>query len=248
MSVNPDAVRQDVERFYAAHARSASSSCCQPSSEGACCGTYPVELLESVPEDIASFSLGCANPITAGRLQRGETVLDLGSGGGLDCFLAAREVGPEGRVIGVDMTDAMLERAEAARRRAGASNVEFRKGLIEALPVAEGSVDVVLSNCVINLAPDKTLVFREVARVLRPGGRISVGDIVTRGALRPDLRDQVDSWAACVAGALTGEDYARGLREAGLVDVEVRPADGRRLEEIPEGIPFSALITARRPG
>jgi SAM-dependent methyltransferase len=248
MSVDPDAVRQDVERYYAAHARNASSSCCEPSSEGACCGTYPVELLESVPEDIASFTLGCANPITAGRLRPGETVLDLGSGGGLDCFLAAREVGPEGHVIGVDMTDAMLERAEAARKRAGASNVEFRKGLIEALPVADGSVDVVLSNCVINLAPDKAPVFREIARVLRPGGRISVGDIVTRGALRPDLRDQADSWAACVAGGLTEEDYARGLREAGLVEVEVRPADGRRPEEIAEGVPFSALITARRPG
>ena len=247
MTTTPDAVHQDVERYYAAHARNAGSACCDKSSDEACCGTYPVELLESVPADIASFSLGCANPITAAGLKPGETVVDLGSGGGLDCFLAAREVGPGGRVIGIDMTDAMLERAEANRLRAGAQNVEFRMGLIEALPVADGSVDVVVSNCVINLAPDKAPVFREIARVLRPGGRLCVGDIVTRGSLREDLRQQADSWAACIAGALTAEAYAAGLTAVGLGGVEVRPADGRNPDEIPEGIPYSALITARRP-
>jgi ubiquinone/menaquinone biosynthesis C-methylase UbiE len=193
------------------------------------------------------MSFGCADPVSAADLKPGETVLDLGSGGGLDCFLAARQVGSEGRVIGVDMTDAMLERAEANRARAGLANVEFRKGLIEALPAEEASVDVVLSNCVINLAPDKAPVFREIARVLRPGGRLAVADIVTRGPMREELTRQADSWAACVAGALTVDAYARGLGDAGLEHVEARPADGRGIDEIPEGIPFSALITARRP-
>jgi ubiquinone/menaquinone biosynthesis C-methylase UbiE len=206
-----------------------------------------VELLESVPADAANMSLGCADPVSAADLRPGETVLDLGSGGGLDCFLAARQVGEKGRVIGVDMTDAMLERAEANRARAGAANVEFRKGLIEALPVADGSVDAVISNCVINLAPDKAPVFREIARVLKPGGRLAVADIVTNGPLRADLKAMADSWAACVAGALTLDAYTRGLAGAGLEDVRARPADGRAEEQVPEGLPFSAVITARKP-
>ncbi len=248
MTANPDAIRQDVERYYSERARDANPSCCDPeASAGACCTSYPVELLDGVPADAAGMSLGCADPVSAAALQPGETVLDLGSGGGLDCFLAARQVGEGGRVIGVDMTDAMLERAEANRARAGVANVEFRKGLIEGLPVADSSVDVVISNCVINLAPDKAHVFREIARVLKPGGRLAVADIVTRGPMRDDLRQLADSWAACVAGALTIDDYARGLAEAGLEDARARPADGSDAERIPEGLPFSALITARKP-
>ncbi|HLB65308.1 MAG TPA: arsenite methyltransferase [Anaerolineales bacterium] len=248
MTANPDAVRQDVERYYSERAREESGPCCDSESSGStCCNSYPVELLEGVPADAAGMSLGCADPVSAAGLQAGETVLDLGSGGGLDCFLAAREVGPQGRVIGVDMTDAMLERAEANRARAGAANVEFRKGLIEALPVADAGVDVVISNCVINLAPDKAPVLREIARVLKPGGRLAVADIVTRGPILSELRKLVDSWAACVAGALTVEAYIRGLTEAGFEDVRARPADGRDEEQIAEGLPFSALITARKP-
>jgi SAM-dependent methyltransferase len=250
MTTNPDAIRQEVERYYAARAREAEASCCgtAEASGGACCGNYPVELLDSVPPEAAGMSFGCADPISAADLKPGETVLDLGSGGGLDCFLAARQVGPEGHVIGVDMTDAMLERAEANRARAGLTNVEFRKGLIESLPAADASVEVVLSNCVINLAPDKGPVFREIARVLRPGGRVAVADIVTRGPMSEELKQQADAWASCVAGALTVESYARGLAEAGLEAVEVRPADGRKIGEISEGIPFSAVITGHKPG
>ena len=248
MIANPDGVRQEVERYYSARAREQSGACCDSeSSGGTCCNSYPVELLEGVPADAAGMSLGCADPVSAAGLQPGETVLDLGSGGGLDCFLAAREVGPQGRVIGVDMTDAMLERAEANRARAGAANVEFRKGLIEALPLPDAGVDVVISNCVINLAPDKAPVFREIARVLKPGGRLAVADIVTRGPIRAELRELVDSWAACVAGALTVEGYTRRLAEAGFEDVRAQPADGRDEGQIPEGLPFSALITARKP-
>jgi SAM-dependent methyltransferase len=249
MTTDPETVHQEVERYYASRAREDAGACCSPASaESACCTDYPVELLERVPAGVAGLSLGCADPVSAAGLQPGETVLDLGSGGGLDCFLAARQVGGQGRVIGVDMTDAMLERAEANRARAGAANVEFRKGLIESLPVADSSADVVISNCVINLAPDKSPVFREIARVLKPGGRLAVADIVTRGPLRADLRQQVDSWAACVAGALTMGDYARGLEEADLADVRLQPADGRDADQIPEGLPFSVLITARKPG
>jgi SAM-dependent methyltransferase len=249
MTTNRDAIRQEVERYYAARAREADPSCCSPAdaSGGRCCGNYPVELLDSVPPEAAGMSFGCADPVSAAGLKPGETVLDLGSGGGLDCFLAARQVGPEGRVIGVDMTEAMLERAEANRARSGLSNVEFRKGLIESLPAADASIDVVLSNCVINLAPDKGPVFREISRVMRPGGRISVADIVTRGPMSEELKQQADAWASCVAGALTVDAYARGLADAGLEHIEVRPADGRKVDEIPEGIPFSAVITAHRP-
>lgn len=210
---------------------------------------YDASLIQDVPNEISGFSLGCGDPITLAKLQPGETVLDLGSGGGLDCFLAAKQVGESGQVIGVDMTLDMLNKARANAERLKVQNVEFREGYLEALPVAEGSVDVVISNCVINLSPDKPQVFREVFRVLKPGGRVAVSDIVTNGALPEAVQKSMESWGACVAGALDQREYVQGLREAGFVGVQVQPKGqtDQALAALPLGMPFSATITATKP-
>jgi len=239
MAESEQQIREDVRRYYAQLAQEG-SSCCGPSG---CSSLYPEGGLISLT-DIPS--LGCADPISAAHLSPGETVLDLGSGAGLDCFLAARQVGPTGRVIGVDMTDEMLERARRNAQRLGLLNVEFRKGLIEALPLEDASVDAVVSNCVINLSPDKPSVFRELARVLRPGGRLVVADIVSNGELDEPFRS-AENWAACVAGALRVDQYIEGLQSSGLIQASCRTHDERVFSEIPPGIPFSALITAVKP-
>jgi len=245
MTRSPDIILTAVREHYAARARS-SDSCCADS----CCGDqlYDPQLLTDLPSDVANFTLGCGNPISLAQLQAGETVLDLGSGGGLDCFLAARQVGETGRVIGVDMTPEMLERARSAAMRLGATNVEFRQGYLENLPVADASVNVVISNCVINLSPDKPQVFREVFRALKPGGRVAVSDIVTNGPLPQMVQNSLEAWGACVAGALDVKDYTRGLTDAGFVDVRVQSRDdaGRVLSALPIGAPVSAAITARK--
>jgi arsenite methyltransferase len=244
MSQNPNPIRESVREHYAAQARSG-SSCCGPSST-----LYPEELLTNMPEDVAGFSLGCGNPISVATLQPGETVLDLGSGGGLDCFLAAKQVGESGRVIGVDMTPEMLERARLAASRLGVRNVEFREGYLEKLPVEDASVEAVISNCVINLSPDKPQVFREVFRALKPGGRVAVSDIVTDGPLPEELQKNMDAWGACVAGALDVNEYITGLTGAGFIDVKVQPnGDASELIEAAglKGKIFSATITARKP-
>ncbi|MCB0252081.1 MAG: methyltransferase domain-containing protein, partial [Anaerolineae bacterium] len=168
---------------------------------------YDADLLDGLPADVTGLSLGCGDPVTIAGLAPGERVLDLGSGGGIDCFLAARQVGPTGHVIGVDMTPAMLATANANKERMGVANVEFRQGQIEALPVDNAAVDVVMSNCVINLAPDKLAVFREAYRVLRPGGRIAVSDIVTEGEFSDELRADLARWAECVTGATNAATY-----------------------------------------
>ncbi|MBL8156834.1 MAG: arsenite methyltransferase, partial [Anaerolineae bacterium] len=191
------------------------------------------------------------NPTALAELAPGETVLDLGSGGGIDCFLAARQVGETGYVIGVDMTPEMLMKANANKVRMGAHNVEFRRGQIEALPVQDSSVDVVMSNCVINLSPDKRAVFSEAFRVLKPGGRISVSDIVTEGDFTPEMRADASKWAECVTGAIDVNAYTGMMRAAGFADVQVVDkvnADG--IVERREGMPriFSARVTATRPG
>ena len=188
--------------------------------------------------------------MTIASLKPGEHVLDLGSGGGIDCFLAARQVGVEGHVIGVDMTPAMLAQARANMERLGAANIEFRQGQIEALPVADNSVDVVMSNCVINLSPDKPAVFREALRVLRPGGRLAISDIVTEGGFSPELRADLSRWAECVTGAMDVDDYTELMRQAGFVEIVV--ADKRSAAEIvpvQPGMPqlYSARITAVKP-
>jgi len=205
------------------------SSCCAPSACG--CGPggaeqtalqigYRPQDLQKAPEG-SNLGLGCGNPIAAAQLKPGEVVVDLGSGAGFDAFLAAAEVGPEGRVIGVDMTEAMLERARRNAEKSGAANVQFRQGYIESLPLGDASVDVIISNCVVNLSPDKPAVFREAFRVLKPGGRLVVSDIVLRGQLPERVLQSAAAYVGCVAGALQAEDYLEAIRKAGFEQVTV---------------------------
>jgi arsenite methyltransferase len=247
MSESPEEIRNTVRQHYAQHAIT-SSSCCADSN---CCDNtfYNPELLSDLPTDVSSFSLGCGDPVTLAGLAPGSTVLDLGSGGGLDCFLAAKQVGPGGHVIGVDMTPEMLERARAAAQRMGIPNVEFRFGYLEQLPVEDVSVDVILSNCVINLAPDKEPVFREALRVLKPGGMFSVSDIIIRGEFSEELKKDMAAWSACVSGAIPEQEYIQKLADAGFTDIQIQ-ATGEFTEAlpfVPDGLPFSALIKARKP-
>ena len=253
MTQNPTPIHESVREYYAAQARS-SGSCCGGPDSSSCCGPsqknviYPAELITNLPEDVAGFSLGCGDPISLAGLNPGETVLDLGSGGGLDCFLAARQVGEDGHVIGVDMTPEMLVRARSSAIRMNINNVEFREGYLESLPVDDSSVDVVISNCVINLSPDKPKVFREIFRVLKAGGRAAVSDIVTNGALPESVQKDLQAWGACVAGALDMKDYIRDLEAAGFTRVQVQPRDGsgNPIPILPVGQPFSATITAMK--
>jgi len=192
---NPTKTHKEVQQRYGELARTG-SSCCSPQNT-----LYPTEVLQELPVDIASFTAGSGNPITPADLQPGETVLDLGSGGGLDCFLAARQ----------------------AAQRLGLQNVEFRQGYLEALPVEANSVDVVISNCVINLSPDKPQVLREIFRVLKPGGRLSVSDIVTNHPVPETRRKDVDDWCGCTSGALPSQEYMDELRKAGFVNIQLKP-------------------------
>jgi ubiquinone/menaquinone biosynthesis C-methylase UbiE len=206
-------------------------------------------LLDGLPLDVTGLSLGCGDPVTVASFQPGETVLDLGSGGGIDCFMAAKQVGQQGRVIGVDMTTEMIAKANANKEKMGLSNVEFRQGQIEALPVDDNSVDVIMSNCVINLSPDKKSVFQEAFRVLRPGGRVSISDIVTDGDFSAELRAQVDKWAECVTGAIDVMQYTAMMREVGFVDIQiVDKADAGELIPPQPGMPriYSARIVAQK--
>ena len=219
-------IREVVREHYAERAAN-SAGCCAPEAGSACCDAknslYPEELLTTLPEDVIGFSLGCGDPITLAALQPGQSVLDLGSGGGLDCFLAARVVGERGHVIGVDMTPGMLARARASATRLGFTNVAFRQGYLEDLPVDADSIDVVISNCVINLSPDKARVFSEAFRVLKPGGRLAVSDIVTDGPLPETIKRSLSMWAGCVAGALDAKDYVTMMAAAGFTDIAVTP-------------------------
>jgi SAM-dependent methyltransferase len=215
---------------------------------------YSAEDLAAAPEG-ANLGLGCGNPQAIAALRHGETVLDLGSGAGFDCFLAARQVGPTGRILGVDMTPAMVSKARSNATRVGAENVEFRLGEIEHLPVSDTSVDVILSNCVINLSPDKAAVFREAFRVLRAGGRLAISDIVALTPIPPEIRSRVEAFTGCIAGATAVDDVARMLRDAGFVDIRTTPrADVSAC--IADWMPgtsaekyvASATIAARKPG
>jgi SAM-dependent methyltransferase len=196
------------------------SSCCPSCGCGENLIGYSENELASIPSE-ADLGLGCGNPVALAELKMGETVLDLGAGAGIDAFLAAKQVGPQGRVIGVDMTEEMIERAEENARRGNFDNVEFRLGEIENLPVKDNSVDVILSNCVINLSTDKKKVFNESFRVLRPGGRLLVSDIVIDGELTKEVRNDLNAWAECIAGALEKEAYLKTIKQAGFKKLEV---------------------------
>jgi SAM-dependent methyltransferase len=247
--------RETVREKYAAVAQGGSCGCgccaAEPGDHAALASLgYTDEQRAAIPEG-ADLGLGCGNPLAHAELRPGETVLDLGSGAGIDCFLAAREVGPEGRVIGVDMTPAMLERARANRARTGLESVEFRLGEIENLPVADASVDAIISNCVVNLSPDKPRVFREALRVLRPGGRLIVSDLVLTRPLGDELRRNVDLYVGCVAGASQKEEYLRLMRDAGFRDVRIVEERGYAvgMENLPAHGPereaFSAVVSVK---
>jgi len=200
------------------------------SGGSACCGADPITSdlynagqTSGIPEEAVVASLGCGNPTALAKLNPGETVLDLGSGGGIDVLLSARRVGPAGKAYGLDMTDEMLALARENQRKAGIENVEFLKGEIENIPLPDGSVDVVISNCVINLSADKDRVLREAFRVLKPGGRFAVSDVITRGAVPDDVRENMLLWVGCIAGALDEQEYAGKLVSAGFVDVNIEP-------------------------
>ncbi len=234
-------LREEVRSRYAAAARTVlepqagvAASCCGSSASDSCCGAGAAEAVggfseglyregetDGLPEEAVLASLGCGNPITVADLRQGERVLDLGSGGGIDVLLSARRVGPSGFAYGVDMTDDMLELARRNAAKAGAANVEFRKGQIEDLPLPDASVDVVISNCVINLSVDKPAVLAEMFRVLVPGGRIGVSDVVAEDHMSPADRAAAGSYVGCIAGALSRREYLDGLAAAGFADTSV---------------------------
>ena len=219
-------IKEVVKRRYAQIAKQDQQSCCpscacevSPLSQAEAIG-YLREDLEHIPEE-AVMGLGCSNPTTIADLKAGEVVLDLGAGAGVDVFLAANKVGSTGRVIGVDMTEEMVDKAKGIARTHGYHNVEFRLGEIEKLPVEDKSVDVIISNCVINLSPDKSKVFHEAYRALKPGGKLTVSDIVSEGALPDEIKNDPEAWAGCIAGALEQQEYLKKIKKAGFGDVQV---------------------------
>jgi ubiquinone/menaquinone biosynthesis C-methylase UbiE len=264
-------IKETVRERYAQSARQA-----QGAADSSCCGSettenvissklYTTDELQGLPQEAVVASLGCGNPVAMADLHEGEVVLDLGSGGGIDVLLSARRVGPTGKAYGLDMTDEMLELARKNQRQAGVTNVEFLKGEMEEMPLPEGSVDVIISNCVVNLSPDKDKVLTEAFRVLKPGGRLAIADIVVRGKVPPELRRSLELWAGCVAGALEESEYRTKLAAAGFTDIEIETlreytatdAEGAGLGELvrkyakqgdePLGF-ISAVVRARRPG
>jgi arsenite methyltransferase len=262
-----EAVRATVREKYAARALQVDTGgCCSSSGNPVTSNLYTGDEIAVIPEDAVKASLGCGNPTALALLAPGEVVLDLGSGGGIDVLLSAQRVGPTGHVYGLDMTDEMLALAEKNKAEQGATNVTFLKGHIEEIPLPASTVDVVISNCVINLSADKGRVLREVGRVLRPGGRFAVSDVVVQGTMPPELRSDMEAWVGCVAGALEESDYRHLLAEAGLDEIEVEvtrvydprqvaEGAGRRVApavferfEASGGRIVSAFVRARKPG
>ncbi len=262
---NSDEIRQEVRNRYGEIAKQETSGCgC--GTQSSCCGSAPVsietmsqafgytkEQLESAPEG-ANMGLGCGNPQAIAALKEGETVLDLGSGGGFDCFLAAKSVGDAGRIIGVDMTADMVSKARRNAEKLDARNVEFRLGEIEHLPVADASVDVILSNCVINLSPEKNKVFKEAWRVLKPGGRLAILDVVALQPLPAEIKNDIALISGCVGGTEQVEDIETMLVETGFADIKIQPKDESRAsirewfpERNLEDYVASATIEARKP-
>jgi arsenite methyltransferase len=269
MTMSTTQVQDAVREKYGEIARSVGAKgCCGPTACG--CGDPITSNLYSnaetagLPSEAVAVSLGCGNPTALIDLKAGETVLDLGSGGGIDVLLSAKRVGPNGNVYGLDMTDDMLALARENQRKAGATNVEFLKGTIEAIPLPDNSVDVIISNCVINLSVDKDAVLREAFRVLKPGGRFAVSDVVIRGEVPPEIRRSLELWVGCVAGALRDDDYVSKLQAAGFTEAAVEPwrvyqvddaraflaeagVDVDRIAPGVDGKVASAFIRARKP-
>jgi arsenite methyltransferase len=264
-------IKEVVRERYTEIARSVqgpASSCCYDGEVGSRCisaNLYDDDETGSLPEDAVLASLGCGNPTALAELTQGETVLDLGSGGGIDVLLSARRVGPTGKAYGLDMTDDMLTLARENQRKAGAENVEFLKGEIEAIPLPDNSVDVIISNCVINLSADKDKVLREAFRVLKPGGRFAVSDVVTRGAVPEAVRRNMLLWVGCIAGALDENDYRMKLAAAGFEAIGIEPTRVYRVEDAREFLAsrnvdvdaiagevgdkfMSAFVRAKKPG
>ncbi len=272
-SPNPSAdIKEVVRQKYgeaALRVKSGGSSCCGATAGTGCCDPITTSLYDAtqagqIPEEALLASLGCGNPTALAQLKTGETVLDLGSGGGIDVLLSARRVGPTGKAYGLDMTDEMLALANENKRKSGIENVEFLKGEIESIPPPDNSVDVIISNCVINLSANKDKVLQEAFRVLKPGGRFAVSDVVTRGEILPEIRQSVLAWVGCIAGALEENDYRNKLSAAGFEQIEVEPtriysaADAREFlsgQQIPmtldpaeiDGKFFSGFIRAVKP-
>ena len=228
LALTQEQIHEEVQDRYAKIADNfqpqIAASCCGDDTAASCCDQVTLYDVDTswLPEDVTGLSLGCGDPITLAELEPGQTVLDLGSGGGIDCFMAARQVGDTGRVIGIDMTPAMIEKAERNKLKVDLPNVEFRLGQIEKMPVSSDSVDVIISNCVINLSPDKKAVFREAFRVLKPGGRLAVSDMVTQGRFSREERADMAAWAECITGAEDVGDYVAAIKAAGFEDISVR--------------------------
>jgi SAM-dependent methyltransferase len=251
MTVEADVLREEVRARYAEAALAVDARTEGGCGSGSCCAApgdalfgealYDGEQRDELPETAALASLGCGNPTAVADLHEGETVLDLGSGGGIDVLLSARRVGPAGVVYGLDMTDEMLALAQRHRAESGLANVHFLRGRIEEIPLPSGSVDVVISNCVINLSAEKSRVLAEIARVLRPGGRIGISDVVAEDRLSAEDRAERGGWAGCIAGALSVSEYVAGLEAAGLADVDVTFT-----HEIADGM-HGAIVKAHKP-
>jgi arsenite methyltransferase len=236
-------IKEVVKEKYgqaALRVTSGGSSCCgATASSGLGCdpittNLYDAEQAGQIPEEALLASLGCGNPTALAQLNAGEFILDLGSGGGIDVLLSAKRVGPTGKAYGLDMTDEMLALANENKRKAGVENVEFLKGEIEHIPLPDNAVDVIISNCVINLSADKDQVLREAFRVLKPGGRLAVSDVVTRGDMLPEIRQSVLAWVGCIAGALEENDYRAKLAAAGFETIEIEPTRIYRIEDARE--------------
>jgi arsenite methyltransferase len=252
-------IKDEVQRRYGQHARavveggrtgcgcgcSATDAASLTSSDPVTANLYASDQTAELPTEAVLASLGCGNPTALAELHAGETVLDLGSGGGIDVLLSARRVGPTGKAYGIDMTDDMLALAEENRRKSGLTNVEFLRGEIEHIPLPDASVDVIISNCVINLSADKDQVLREAFRVLKPGGRLAVSDVVTRGDIPPDIRRSVELWVGCIAGALDEQDYLEKLRAAGFADASIEPTRVYRAEDARAFLTAQGLDTER---
>jgi len=247
-----DTVREQVRDRYAEAARAVSGGDAGSCGSGSCCSTpdegplfgealYDAEQRAALPGAAAAASLGCGNPTVVADLREGETVLDLGSGGGIDVLLSARRVGPTGVAYGLDMTEEMLALAQRNKAEAGITNAHFLRGQIEDVPLSADSVDVVISNCVINLSTDKGRVLAEIARVLKPGGRVGVSDVVAEDRLSPEERAERGGWVGCIAGALSVSEYTAGLEAAGLSDIEVTFT-----HEVADGL-HGAIVRARKP-